>query len=222
MRLLHCTDFHGRADWYEWLIRESPRYDLVCLTGDLLDLNPYRSMVGQVEMVTAYLGRIGTPLAVCSGNHDSLAGDDLRLQHARWMQELRRKDVWVDGDRFEVGGFRFRCIPWLSQAVKAAPDEIWLIHSPPDRSRTGIARGGVDFGDGTFGDQCRAGDGPRLALSGHVHDPQSWWVRSGCTWSLNPGVAEDEASPRHIAIDLGRDVATWHGGPGGLDQLNLD
>lgn len=222
MRILHCTDFHARREWYQWLAQQSTRYDLICLTGDLLDISPDRSMLGQVEMVAGYLWRIRTPLAVCSGNHNSLPGEDPRLQHAQWMQALRRQKVWVDGDQFAMGGYRFRCIPWSGQTSKASPDEIWLIHSPPDQSATGIACGGVSFGDATFCDQCRAQLGPRLALSGHVHNPQSWWARIGNTWSLNPGCAEGVAAPRHIVIDLHRNVAAMHTASRFTEDLTLD
>jgi predicted phosphodiesterase len=214
MRILHCADFHANDRWFHWLIQESQRSDLVCIAGDLLDLNPYRSINGQMEKVTSHLKRIGVPLALCSGNHDSVAGGGARLEHAAWLRDLRRENVWVDGDQFELGGHRFRCVPWLSQEIEAGLDEIWLIHSPPDRTRTGIARGGADFGDFTFGEQCRAGLGPWLALSGHTHDPQSWYARVGRTWSLNPGCAEGQQLPRHIVIDLDRSLAIWNGSDG--------
>ena len=204
MHILHCTDLHANDRWYRWLAEESPRYDLVCLTGDLLDLNLYRSTDGQLERVMAHLQKIERPLAICSGNHDSVAGADLRLHHAAWLQALRREDLWIDGDRFEFGGFSFRCIPWQGLLPNASPDEVWLIHSPPDRVPTGIVRGGAGFGDSIFGEQCRAGLGPRLALSGHVHEPQSWRVKVGRTWSLNPGCEEKSDRPRHIVIDLTR------------------
>jgi hypothetical protein len=99
----------------------------------------------------------------------------------------------------------------LSQEIGAQPAEIWIIHSPPDRAKTGITRGGVGFGDFAFGEQCWGGLGPRLALSGHVHDPQSWRTKLGRTWSLNPGYAETLTLPRHIVIDLKRNRAIWYG-----------
>ena len=167
-----------------------------------------------------YLGKIRTPLALCSGNHDSLAGGGPRLEHAAWLQETRREKCCVDGDCFELGGYRFRCIPWLSQEVEARPDEIWVIHAPPEQTKTGITRGGADFGDFTFGEQCRAGLGPRLALSGHVHDPQSWRVKVGRTWSLNPGCLDGSDVPQHIVIDLNRALATWRG-PDGAEEVTL-
>ncbi len=135
MRILHVSDLHARVSQLRWVIEESKEFDLVCITGDLLDLNAHR-------------------------------GFDNR---------------WVDGDQFEFGGVKFRCIPWLAPLDEARGDEVWLIHSPPDVLPTGITRGGMGFGDFSFGELCRNHAGPRLALSGHIHDPQSWRAKIGRT-----------------------------------------
>lgn len=221
MRLLHCADLHGNDRWFDWLIKESPRFDLVCIAGDLLDVSPCRPIGDQLEMVPAYLRKVMVPLAICSGNHDCLAGGGARLEHAAWLQELRGPGVWVDGDQFELGGFGFRCIPWMSQELVAGVEEIWVVHSPPDQTRTGIVRGGADFGDFALGELCRSGLGPRLALSGHVHDPQAWHARVGRTWSLNPGYQERGNVPRHIEVELDRSRAFWHGGNDTEDRALL-
>src|SRR5690606_10632086 len=113
-----------------------------------LDLNPYRLPSGQIERVVAHIKRIKVPLAMCSGNHDNFGAYDDRLVAAKWMQALRRPMLWLDGDKFEIEGHRFRVFPWMSQVPAIADaDEIWLMHAPPDLSSTSIVRGGVDFGD---------------------------------------------------------------------------
>lgn len=81
-----------------------------------------------------------------------------------------------------------------------------VFRGPPDEVPTGITQGGASFGDLEFGSLCRAGRGPRLALSGHVHDPESWHAHIGRTWSLNPGCAEGKNVPNHIVLDLERGV----------------
>jgi len=221
MRILHCADLHANDGWFRWLIQESPGYDLVCIAGDLLDLSPNRAIDEQLKRVPEYLRNVKAPLAICSGNHDSLPGGGARLEHAGWIQELRGVGVWVDGDPFELGGFRFRCVPWMSQMVEARPDEIWVVHSPPDRSRTGMVRGGADFGDFSLGEQFRAGLGPWLALAGHVHDPQSWRAKVGRTWVLNPGCQNKGKLPQHIQVDLERARAIWHGADGTEEPAGL-
>ena len=100
---------------------------------------------------------------------------------------------------------------------------MWLIHSPPDLCPTGIARGGAGFGDPVFGELCRAGRGPRLALSGHVHEPQSWRAKIGRTWSLNPLGADFNGSdsPPHIGVDLAAGTAVLRRASGAKDAVQL-
>jgi Icc-related predicted phosphoesterase len=207
MRILHVTDFHGSDALFDWLTRAGKGFDLVALSGDLLDLNQHRPVGDQIDRVLAHLRRISVPLAVASGNHDSVAGCGPRLELAHWLNEARREGVWLGGDSFKLGGCKFRCIPWNGALPNAQPEEIWLIHSPPDEVPTGISRGGVGWGSFEFGELCRSQQGPRLALSGHVHDPQSWSAKIGRTWSLNPGCLDGASTPNHIDIDLVRGIA---------------
>jgi predicted phosphodiesterase len=102
MRILHCSDFHGYTEWFNWLAESSADYDLVCLTGDHLDLLNLNWINSQLSTVKATLGRVAVPLALCSGNNDSFSGPPApaNLQHATWLTELRRPGLWVDGDGF--------------------------------------------------------------------------------------------------------------------------
>src|SRR6187399_1950527 len=97
-----------------------------------------------------------------------------RAREAAWLQELRGPNVWIDGDQFALGDHSFRVLGWLSSPPVAVPSELWVTHCPPDLCPTGIVRGGVDFGDFEFGELCRSGLGPRVAMSGHCHDRQRW------------------------------------------------
>jgi len=215
MRILHCTDLHASDAACRWIVEQSPGYDLVCLSGDLLDLNPYRLPAGQIERVVARIRQITVPVAICSGNHDHFAAYDDRLADAKWMQDLRRPLLWLDGDIFEIEGYRFRVFPWMGAVPPAAgPDEIWLMHAPPDLSPVSLARGGGDFGDFALGELCRSGAGPRLVLSGHVHDRVSWVSKVGRTWCLNPGCDPGAEIPHHIVIDLSRSRAVFNGPAG--------
>jgi Icc-related predicted phosphoesterase len=38
MKLLLTGDLHYRIHWFRWLIEEAPNFDLVCISGDLLDM----------------------------------------------------------------------------------------------------------------------------------------------------------------------------------------
>jgi hypothetical protein len=38
MRILHVSDFHFNKRWFDWLATQAPECDLICHTGDFLDL----------------------------------------------------------------------------------------------------------------------------------------------------------------------------------------
>lgn len=204
MRLLHCSDFHGHELWYRWLATAYHRYDLVCLTGDLIDLFARADPTAQIDRVSACLRNLPVPLAVCSGNHDDpdLAGA------SNWLSRISRQRFWKDGDCFSLQGHAFRCIGWGQPMPMAAePSEIWLVHTPPDDCSTSHARHGINQGDFELGELCRAGLGPHIVLSGHIHDAAGWQAQVGHTWSFNPGHGLDPSRPQAIEIDLDRKLA---------------
>ena len=221
MRILHVSDLHSADAHFEFVTEVCQYFDLVCLTGDLLDLNARHPVGDQIERVLAHLGTIPVPLAICSGNHDSEASLGPQLERAAWLKEARRKNVWIDGDSFKMGSHAFRCIPWNGTLPEDGANEIWLIHAPPDETPTGISVGGAGWGDFEFGELCRAGRGPRLALSGHVHCPQRWYAKAGRTVSLNPGRPDTASTLNYIGLDLARGVAARSHVSGDTDFLKF-
>lgn len=197
--------------WFDWLVAESPHYDLVCLTGDILNLGDLSSEVDrEIDTAVACLAEIKTPLALCSGNHDFhyLSGQD----QAQWMQSLRRKNVWMDGDTFRFCDYRFRCIGWCDPVPRGTSDDFWLMHAPPFSARTSTVAGGVSHGDEEARDVCLAGEGPFMALGGHVHWPLGFWSVLNETISLNPGKGDNFACPNHIVIDMRKHTMAHHKG----------
>jgi len=220
-KLVHFSDLHAIDRHYEFIIREAQQFDLVCISGDLLDLNDLRFSGNQVSRVISYLKKIRVPLALSSGNHDSVAGTNPALFQAQWMRDLKSDGVYVDGDTFKFGGHTFRCVAWHGQQVQADANDIWLMHAPPDRTKTSIVRGGICFGDQNFGDQCRMGEGPKLALCGHIHEAISWHAKVGRTTILNPRVVDGSERPNFNVVDLDRGVATHHASSGENDVVRL-
>jgi len=208
--ILHVSDFHCNERWFRWLLGSSHRYSLVCITGDLLDLNPYLPLDRQVDRVIPFLREMDTPLAVVSGNHDSAPGAGSRLEHAQWLGEVRGDHTWIDGDTFEHDGFLFRCLPWSGTLPIAGANEVWLHHAPPSQAMTAISRVGCDFGDFNLGEQVRAGQGPNLVLCGHVHEPARSSTCVGGSWSLNPGFVAKATVPSYFEIDLIEGIAEHH------------
>jgi len=91
---------------------------------------------GEIDVALNGLAVIRTLLALCSGNHDIhyLSGQD----HAQWMQGLRRKNVWIDGDSFWLCDYRLRCIGKCDPVPRKAKDDFWLMHAPPFGFRTSM------------------------------------------------------------------------------------
>lgn len=208
MRILACADLHASEAKLRWVSQQNA-YDLVAISGDLLDLNPYRMTPGQIEMVSSFIAALKLPTVICSGNHDSFSDDDDRLAGAAWLLDLRRPNLWLDGDCFRLGGYTFRALGWMSPLPEATADEIWVTHCPPDMTATSIVRGGTDWGDFEYGELCRNKLGPRISLSGHCHDRQHWNAKIGRTWSFNPGFTANSI-PAHVVIDLSRNTAAFH------------
>jgi predicted MPP superfamily phosphohydrolase len=73
MKLLLTADLHFRIHWFHWLIAQAPRYDLVCIAGDLLDMFGSESRMEQAREVKKLILGLAdiVPVAVCSGNHDN-------------------------------------------------------------------------------------------------------------------------------------------------------
>lgn len=191
-----------------WLVAESVKYDLVCITGDLLNFGcadvPPDAQAARIE---PYLRSIKAPLALCSGNHD--CADVPGWFDGEWLSRLRSKNIRVDGDVFWWNDFRVRCVGY-SQPISRCDEDIWLIHVPPARVRTSTTRTGDCWGSDEFADMCALEEGPSLALSGHVHSPLECCTLAGGTMSLNPGQGSDALIPNYIVVDFETGVLRHH------------
>ncbi len=38
MEILLCADLHSNGAWYEWLVDQADSFDVVAVSGDLLDI----------------------------------------------------------------------------------------------------------------------------------------------------------------------------------------
>lgn len=207
--LLHCTDFHGRPEWFHWLAKNAARYDAVVLSGDLIDeFAPPQQLRAQAARVTAFLEGFGHRLFVVSGNHDGAL--DLPAIAAHNPQ------VHVDG--FDAGflGWRSVCIGWRrAPALPPAGDApvIFVSHQPPDETLVSRDHRG-DWGGYDVRALAATLPAGSLVLSGHVHSPLNWNARVGQATALNPGVAPAAAQmPRHVVLDLQKRRARLVGGP---------
>ena len=206
-RILHVSDLHANVSWLNWLVDAAPDYALICLTGDLLNLGSvFIPSDIHVAMVLPFLTRIRTPLAICSGNHDELPNEGVTI--SSWMDDLRRKNVWLDGDTFRLFGKRFRCVGWGEPVPTNGGDDFWLIHAPPYGVPASTTDEGVSFGCSELREVCLRGKSPRFLLGGHIHQPVKFWSVVDGTLSLNTGQGNHPAIPNHWVIDLDLGTAT--------------
>ncbi|OYV00472.1 MAG: hypothetical protein CFE26_23950, partial [Verrucomicrobiales bacterium VVV1] len=93
MRILHVSDLHADGLWFDWVASYCARYDLLAISGDLLDMFSKVALADQALAVSAWILKLSAPVVVCSGNHDYWVSPKLdRLSEARWLLDLKRTD----------------------------------------------------------------------------------------------------------------------------------
>jgi Icc-related predicted phosphoesterase len=223
MKILHMSDLHGVERYYSWVSDEVRRahYDALVVSGDLLNALAPESLWAQVTAVTDWTAGLpkDLPVFLVSGNHDKLAGHPF-LGEAKWMQGLKRENVFIDGDSTELCGFCLECVGWGNVPVaESRLPKIVVSHSPPSPAPTGRSHG-VDFGDRELSHHILTSHSSTwLVLCGHVHQPKRWYDM-GAVISLNPCVELRAFHPSHIVIDTEAGTATW-GRKGQRQEIHL-
>ena len=227
MRILLVSDLHYTLPQLDWVVRMAPRFDLVVLAGDSLDIASPVPLDVQSVVLLRYLALLQQAgrVAVSSGNHD-LTGPDARgEQAALWLERARAAGVPTDGDTLVIGETAISICPWwdgplgrdalearlAAQAAGRPARWIWVYHWPPLGSPT-CWTGRRHYGDADVGgwiDRFR----PDLVLTGHVHEPPfkpagHWADRRGASWIFNPG-RQIGPVPAHITLDLEEGSANW-------------
>lgn len=90
MKILHLSDLHLNGAWFDWALRQAPRYDLVCVSGDLLDMFMRVGRFWGVLEVKDWTDTFPGNLALCSGNHDG--NDPEKIFDTRQLPLLDDKD----------------------------------------------------------------------------------------------------------------------------------
>lgn len=227
MRLLLVSDLHYSLPQFDWLVATAPRYDLVVIAGDLLDISSTVPLNAQAVVVLRYLNllRCATNLVVGSGNHDLTGADAAGEQAALWLAEARVNGLHCEGSSLRLGESLISICPWwdgpqgraaveaqlAADAARRGLPWIWVYHWPPYGSPT-CWTGKRHYGDRDVVDWI-ARHQPDLVLTGHVHEPPfkasgHWAERIGRSWVFNPG-RQTGPVPTHIEIDLGDGTARW-------------
>jgi calcineurin-like phosphoesterase family protein len=195
VKLLLTSDLHFHRPWYEWLLEHGPRYDLVAIAGDLMEMHYPGGVVPQLiylhGWVQAMLKR-GAVLAICSGNHDlpssapmivpnlGIAKENLSFleefaKHEHWLQALRRNhQITVDQDhrivRTNAGEMLMvSCAPYRADGQflfrEHFPPPWLLLHHEPPR---GTKLATPNTGNEALAEFVRKTP-PKYVLSGHAH-----------------------------------------------------
>ena len=222
----------------DWVVRAAPRFDLVVLAGDQLDISSTVSLDVQSLVILKYLSLLKAAgrVAISSGNHDLTGPDRHGEQAAMWLAEARAAGVPTDGDSLWIGDTLVTICPWWDgprgrEALEAqlAADArrrigrwVWIYHWPPLGSPT-CWTGRRDYGDADLA-RWIGQHRPDIVLSGHVHESPfkptgSWADRIGPTWVFNAG-HQIGPVPTHIEVDLAAGSASWRSMIG-VEELRL-
>lgn len=227
MRCLAVADLHYSLPQFDWLLAEARHFDLIIISGDLLELSATVDRRAQIVVIRKYLLKLRelVPVVICSGNHDLTGRGVGGEQVADWMDVLGEDGIVADGESMAAGGALVTaCGWWDGPLTKAATDDhlardaaknirpwVWAYHAPPEGNPTAWS------GSRHFGDPALAGwiaqYQPDVVLAGHVHEAPfvsggRWAGRVGRTWVFNPG-RQIGALPAHLVFDLKAAKAVW-------------
>ncbi len=202
MQIWLTGDLHFNKAQFEYLYNNQSRYDLLCLSGDLLSgaTDDYQE---QTRWVTDFLRGFSKPLLIASGNHDL---DE--LGECDWLHELKSPNIYVDEQKPVFNGIRFGIVAHMApEYARFADCDILLTHVPPQNTDTSSQQQGElrqDWGDFELYDllaSCVLS--PRYVLCGHVENPISLSDKIANTTIINPGTAHNKASPKIYPLSLG-------------------
>ena len=227
MRILLVSDLHYSLPQLDWVVGAAPRFDLVVVAGDSLNIRSAVSLGAQSVVVLRYLSLLQSAgqVAVSSGNHDLTGPDQHGEQAALWLAEAKATGIQTDSDSMLVGDTLITICPWwdgpagqaavaaqlAGDAARRASRWLWVYHWPPLGSRT-CWTGRRDYGDADLGawiDEYQ----PDAVLTGHVHESPfkadgSWADRVGDTWVFNAGHQIGRV-PARVELDFTEGRATW-------------
>jgi predicted MPP superfamily phosphohydrolase len=230
VRVLLVSDLHYDLRKLDWVLGRAGSavdpVDVIVLAGDLLDVGSAVPLDAQITVVLSYLERLAArvPMLVCSGNHDLDCRTASGEKATRWLGEARGVGVHVDGDSFDLDGWRLTACAWwegpetladvearLAAASVGRPRRwLWAFHGPPEGPLSWT--GARHHGDPEL-PRLLAAHRPDLVLCGHIHQAPfvpdgAWAEHRGTTWLFNAGHQLGER-PTFIELDLSEARAWW-------------
>jgi len=231
LTILHVTDLHCHKAHYQWISQQVENYDILCLSGDLIE---HPKKAGQVEWVSNWLNTLTKPTFICSGNHDveketisnqelesfnssidDCDAEDWDIEHSTyaeeryqriatfWMNTIANKWVYADNTIRKIGHLTIGCAPCNDPILADFNQcDILLHHLPPENTKTSKQKG-KDWGCIDLELALKHGHiKPRYVLCGHVHRPLATQDKIKSTIILNPGATFDTEEPKHTYMTL--------------------
>jgi Icc-related predicted phosphoesterase len=239
MRALLVSDLHYTLKQFDWVPEAAPRFDLVVVAGDSLDISSIVALGAQIVVVSKYLRLLSerTRVIASSGNHDlNVRGADGE-RIAAWLAGGTLPGVLSDGDYAEIGDVSITVCRWWDgprgcadvgrqlarDAARRQARWIWVYHAPPDNSPVSWS-GSKYYGDAELG-RWIGEHRPDMVLTGHVHQSPfraggSWVDRIGDTWVFNAG-RQMAPYPPYVVFDTEARTATWSS-LAGEERVHLD
>jgi Icc-related predicted phosphoesterase len=226
MKILLTADLHYRLHWFQWLIEQSPKYDLVCVAGDFLDIFHPEPREKQARAVSTLVRELAqrTRVAVCSGNHDD-AGRLITADRApvyEWFARLRDDPkITTDGSTQVIDNLIVTTVPYHSPLPEKA---IWLDRGSSIRKQRGgqwlvLHHVPPSFGMEASGEEREATEvfteyQPDYFLAGHIH--QFPYLRGNApvkridrTTLIVPGQLLSAPFPNHVMLDTQAGLILW-------------
>lgn len=223
MKIVLLADLHANRDWYEWLVAQTPQYDLISVAGDLLDIFAVdeSGQIGYLRntWLPAMLAN-GVPVAISSGNHDGSA--------VMWLSYISQIDrvigdsstqlvIIPSGEQIIVSTIPYyrsfqqhdpetRALWEQGANLREKENVPWLVlhHEPTTALAERDTIVAHHLADGI--DKYR----PDFVGCGHFHRAAetSFAHHVGHTWVFNAGQRLDAPKPNHIILDTAAMTAT--------------
>jgi uncharacterized protein len=185
MRLLIFSDTHGRASMLDALAKKAKQADMLVCAGDITVFEE------GLEMVLRRLDRIGKPVLIIPGNHESPELLKAVCKLHKNITYIHGKSYFKDGYcfiGFGSGGFSEKDKEFedFAKKLKIPEDNILVLvtHAPPYGTK-------IDHIWGHHGNKSYRhfieSMKPVLAVSGHLHETAGMEDKIGKTRVINPG-----------------------------------
>ncbi len=201
MKIWLTGDLHHNKMQFNYLYQHQAHYDVLCLSGDLLNVknNDFQS---QTQWVADFLLQFDKPLLIASGNHDY---DD--LCECDWLLNITKQNIYVDEKKIVINDISFGVSPYMAPDYQCFDDcDILLTHVPPAGTQTSQEEKAGSVSDwGDFELQTLLEQQilkPHYVLCGHVERPLAKIDKIHNTVIINPGANHRNDEPEIYELKL--------------------